>query len=64
MPDAVVVNGIYQKWIMLVDDLDERGRRRWAATEANFTAETFVEPDEAQRGSNDKSLRWINPRLR
>jgi len=34
MPDAAVVNGIYQKWIALIDDLDERGRRRWAATEA------------------------------
>ena len=24
MPEAAVVNGIYQKWIALVDDLDER----------------------------------------
>jgi len=28
MPDAVVVNGIYQKWIALVDDFDEQGRHR------------------------------------
>jgi hypothetical protein len=40
------------------------GRSFLALRVPNFTAETFVEPDEAQRGSNDKSLRWINPRLR
>lgn len=34
MPDTTLVNGIYQKWIALVDDLDERARRRWAGTEA------------------------------
>jgi transposase len=34
MPDAVVVEWIRDKFIQLVDDLDERGRRRWAATEA------------------------------
>lgn len=34
MPDAAVVEGIREKYYVLVDDLDERGRRRWAATEA------------------------------
>ena len=33
MPDATLVDGIYQKWSALVDHLDERARRRWAATE-------------------------------
>jgi hypothetical protein len=34
MPDARVVDGIYTKWSALIEELDERGRRRWAATEA------------------------------
>ena len=34
MPDANVVKGLRLKYSALVDDLDERGRRRWAATEA------------------------------
>ena len=34
MPDASVVEGLRLKYSALVDDLDERGRRRWAATEA------------------------------
>lgn len=34
MPDATLVDGLRSKYNALVDDLDERGRRRWAATEA------------------------------
>ena len=34
MPDATIVEGLRLKYYALVDDLDERGRRRWAATEA------------------------------
>jgi len=34
MPDATIVNGVRRKYNALVEDLDERGRRRWAATEA------------------------------
>jgi len=34
MPEATDVNGIHQKWIALIGDLDERARRRWVATEA------------------------------
>ena len=34
MPDATIVKGIRRKYNALVEDLDERGRRRWAATEA------------------------------
>lgn len=34
MPDAKLVDGLRSKYDALVDDLDERGRRRWAATEA------------------------------
>jgi hypothetical protein len=34
MQDATIVEGIRVKYIELLDDLDERGRRRWAAVEA------------------------------
>ncbi len=34
MPDASVVVGLQLKYLALFEDLDERGRRRWAATEA------------------------------
>ena len=34
MPDASIVQWIGDKYMGLVEDLDERGRRRWAATEA------------------------------
>ncbi|MEY4179968.1 MAG: hypothetical protein RLY70_3542, partial [Planctomycetota bacterium] len=34
MPDARIIEGIELKFNALDGDLDERGRRRWAATEA------------------------------
>ncbi len=34
MADATLVDGLRSKYHALVDDLDERGKRRWAATEA------------------------------
>jgi len=34
MPDASVVEWIRQKYVAVLGDLDERGRRRWAAAEA------------------------------
>lgn len=34
MPDAQTIERIESKFNMLVGDLDERGRRRWAATDA------------------------------
>jgi len=34
MPDAIIAEGLRRKYNALVEDLDERGRRRWAATEA------------------------------
>lgn len=57
MPDAVVVNGIYQKWIMLVDDLDERGRRRWAATEAMAIGRGGVAAVAVATGMSDRTVR-------
>ena len=57
MPDAVVVNGIYQKWIMLVDDLDERGRRRWAATEAIAIGRGGIAAVAMATGMSDRTVR-------
>jgi hypothetical protein len=34
MPNTTIVESIRLKYFALLDDLDERGRRRWAATEA------------------------------
>ena len=34
MPDAQVIEWIRDKYLVIVTDLDERGRRRWAAAEA------------------------------
>src|ERR1700748_1088062 len=34
MQDAAIIEIIRGKYIELLDDLDERGRRRWAAVEA------------------------------
>lgn len=34
MPDAEIVEWIREKYVAIADDLDERGRRRWAAAEA------------------------------
>lgn len=34
MPDAAIVESLRSKYLALVDHLDERGRRRWAASEA------------------------------
>ncbi|MEM8505630.1 MAG: hypothetical protein AAF716_21060 [Cyanobacteria bacterium P01_D01_bin.1] len=34
MPNAEIVATIREKYLALIHDLDKRGRRRWAATEA------------------------------
>jgi hypothetical protein len=35
MPDAQVIEWIREKYTAIVGDLDERGRRRWAAARAS-----------------------------
>jgi len=57
MPDAAVVNGIYQKWIALIDDLDERGRRRWAATEAMAIGRGGIAAVAQATGLSDRTVR-------
>ena len=57
MPDATLVDGIYQKWTSLVDDLDERGRRRWAATEAIAIGRSGVAAVAEATGLSDRTVR-------
>ena len=57
MPDASLVNGVYQKWIALVDDLDERGRRRWAATEAVSIGRGGIATVMEATGLSDRTIR-------
>ena len=57
MPDATLVDGIYQKWTSLVDDLDERGRRRWAATEAIAIGRGGVAAVAEATGLSDRTVR-------
>jgi transposase len=57
MPDAAVVNELYQKWIMLVDDLDERARRRWAATEAMAIGRGGIVAVAEATGLSDRTVR-------
>lgn len=57
MPDATVVNGIRQKYCALVDDLDERGRRRWAATEAESLGYGGIAAVAKATGLSDRTIR-------
>ncbi len=57
MPDATLVNGIYQKWIALIDDLDERARRRWAATEAIAIGYGGITAVSQATGLSDRTVR-------
>ena len=57
MPDAVIVNGIRNKYMALVDDLDERGRRRWAATEAESIGRGGIAAVAEATGMSDRTVR-------
>lgn len=57
MPDAALVNGVYRKWVALVDDLDERGRRRWAATEAMAIGRGGIAAVAQATGLSDRTVR-------
>jgi transposase len=57
MPDATLVNGIRKKYITLVDDLDERARRRWAATEADSIGRGGVAAVAEATGMSDRTVR-------
>jgi len=57
MPDATIVKGIRRKYNALVDDLDERGRRRWAATEAESIGRGGIAAVAEATGMSDRTVR-------
>ena len=57
MPDARVVEGIREKFIDLVDELDERGRRRWAAVEAQSLGRGGIAAVSTATGISDRTIR-------
>ena len=57
MPDASVVEGLQLKYSALVDFLDERGRRRWAATEAMALGRGGIVAVAAATGLSDRTVK-------
>ena len=57
MPDAQVVNWIRDKYLAIVSDLDERGRRRWAAAEARSLGWGGVSAVAKATGISDRTIR-------
>ena len=57
MPDADTIATIRGKYITLLDDLDERGRRRWAAVEARALGRGGITAVAAATGLSDRTIR-------
>jgi hypothetical protein len=57
MPDAQIVEWIRQKYMSIVADLDERGRRRWGAAEARSLGWGGIEAVAAATGLSDRTIR-------
>ena len=57
MPDATIVEWIRDKFTLLVSDLDERGRRRWAATEAMSLGRGGIAVVAEATGISDRTIR-------
>ena len=57
MPDATIVEWIRDKFTPLVSDLDERGRRRWAATEAMSLGRGGIAVVAEATGISDRTIR-------
>ena len=57
MPDASVVEGLQLKYSAFVDYLDERGRRRWAATEAMALGRGGIVAVAAATGLSDRTVK-------
>ena len=57
MPDANVVEWIRGKYRALIDELDERGRRRWAATEAVSLGWGGIAAVAVATGISDRTVR-------
>ena len=57
MPDARVIEWIRQKFVNIAQDLDERGRRRWAATEALSLGRGGITAVADATGISDQTIR-------
>jgi len=57
MQDATIIAGVRAKYIELLDDLDERGRRRWAAVEARALGRGGITAVAAATGLSDRTIR-------
>src|SRR6267378_2799486 len=57
MQDATIIEGIRVKYIELLDDLDERGRRRWAAVEARALGRGGITAVALATGLSDRTIR-------
>lgn len=57
MPDATIVEGLYAKWSSMVDHLDERARRRWAASEAIAMGRGGIAAVAEATGLSDRTVR-------
>ncbi|MGL4461580.1 MAG: ISAzo13 family transposase [Planctomycetia bacterium] len=57
MPNAKTVEGIEANYNALVGDLDERGKRRWAATEALALGRGGIAAVAAATGMSDRTIR-------
>lgn len=57
MQDATIIDGIRVKYIELLDDLDERGRRRWAAVEARALGRGGITAVASATGLSDRTIR-------
>ena len=57
MPDAQVVEWIREKYMAIASDLDERGRRRWAAAEARSLGWGGISAVAEASGISDRTIR-------
>lgn len=57
MPEPVVIEWIRQKYHSLLPDLDERGRRRWAAVEARALGRGGITAVALATGMSDRTIR-------
>jgi len=57
MHDATIMTAIEGKYIELLDDLDERGRRRWAAVEARALGRGGITAVARATGLSDRTMR-------
>ena len=57
MPDAQVVEWIRDKYLAIFSDLDERGRRRWAAAEARSLGWGGITAVAMATGISDRTIR-------